>query len=642
MLMRVRTHGPRVMGLTGHRQVVSPKVRGAMAKGPGEHGADCASPRCVWVGVLGQHGSRCPGAFRVCWACLGPGRRSRVIPGFRDVPAARRVDNGRILYRMTKALERWLPLLACFALVAALLRPEIGVQYGVYDEGNTVCPAWRVAQGDLLYRDLWQMHAPGTAYLLAALFRLFGATLAVERLTKYVLLSLTGFLLYRLQRRFMGPVPAAAGTIACLAAHVLSLVLRPHDPSLLAIMASLLVISRHFLGPARPWTLPLAGLLAGIAGCFKHDFGLYLAVAASATLLGFPGASEPPPVDARRARLRALVLFHAGLALPVALVVAYFHGLGTLGEMWQQMVLFPVRSFARFRGLPPVGFLGHALWWGVPACLASAMLVAYRRRRDDRGSAVLFLMGLTGLLIFNYARVRFDIAHLRPALLFAVPLSVHQLVAVRRWLAARGLRVAERLVALGLAAGLAGFVATFLHLQRRMLEAGAPAGSVAAGHEGLARRAGGVALAEDLVRAVEYVDDHVSPGVPIFVGNHRHDRLRGSAPLFYFLAGRPGVTRYYNLHPGVATTREVQQEIVRALRDRETEWVVLWTPPEVEEPNDSARGSGVRDLDEYLDRSYSPVASYGRYEVRRRTCCEASGGQSPSAALRPSSREIGQ
>src|SRR5689334_6046278 len=52
----------------------------------------------------------------------------------------------------------------------------------VYDEGVVLVAAQRILDGDIPYRDFWHMYAPGQAYTVAALFKLFSTALWVERL----------------------------------------------------------------------------------------------------------------------------------------------------------------------------------------------------------------------------------------------------------------------------------------------------------------------------------------------------------------------------------------------------------------------------------------------------------------------------
>jgi hypothetical protein len=101
------------------------------------------------------------------------------------------------------------------------------------------------------------------------------------------------------------------------------------------------------------------------------------------------------------------------------------------------------------------------------------------------------------------------------------------------------------------------------------------------------------------------------------VGNERHDLLAYNAPLVYFLAGRPNATRYDNLHPGVATTRAVQEEIVRSLEASGARWIVLWEGPPPGEPNESSVSSGVVVLDEWIARCARTAARFGSTRVLR-------------------------
>jgi hypothetical protein len=133
-------------------------------------------------------------------------------------------------------------------------------------------------------------------------------------------------------------------------------------------------------------------------------------------------------------------------------------------------------------------------------------------------------------------------------------------------------------------------------------------------------RAEGIAWNEKgkmLQDAVEYVQEHVPEDGRIFVGCTRHDRIFTNDILFYFLSGRRSSTKYHELHPGLATTEEVQQKIVAGLREHNVQMVVL-TAGDVLEPNESARSSGVRLLDDFIRREFRQVEQFGDYSVWKR------------------------
>ncbi|HTS01775.1 MAG TPA: glycosyltransferase family 39 protein, partial [Thermoanaerobaculia bacterium] len=107
-------------------------------------------------------------------------------------------------------------LLAGTVVAAALAFGWSGLTAGYegpYDEGNTLCAATRVLAGETPYRDFWLLHPPGTTWLLAGAFRVFGATLGVERAVKVVVVALTAALVFLLARRAARPLAAAAAAL---------------------------------------------------------------------------------------------------------------------------------------------------------------------------------------------------------------------------------------------------------------------------------------------------------------------------------------------------------------------------------------------------------------------------------------------
>jgi hypothetical protein len=133
-------------------------------------------------------------------------------------------------------------------------------------------------------------------------------------------------------------------------------------------------------------------------------------------------------------------------------------------------------------------------------------------------------------------------------------------------------------------------------------------------------KAGAFLVHPDQASAIEEVRRKVPPGQHIFVGNGRHDRIFINDILFYFLADRPSATKYHELHPGVATTADVQQRIILELMSKRVRVVVLWEGvDEVNEPNLSSVSSGVHLLDDFLHSEYVEVARFGQYSVRERT-----------------------
>jgi hypothetical protein len=111
---------------------------------------------------------------------------------------------------------------------------------------------------------------------------------------------------------------------------------------------------------------------------------------------------------------------------------------------------------------------------------------------------------------------------------------------------------------------------------------------------------------------------HTLDGESIFVGNQRHDLIFANDIGFYFLSNRPSATKYHELHPGVATTRSVQEVIVYDIESKNVNWIVLVYVHESEEPNASAVSSGVHFLDDFIRSKYVLVAEFGNYGIWKR------------------------
>ena len=129
----------------------------------------------------------------------------------------------------------------------------------------------------------------------------------------------------------------------------------------------------------------------------------------------------------------------------------------------------------------------------------------------------------------------------------------------------------------------------------------------------------GMPVEQQQAAAVRYIQSALLEDVPLYVGNSRHDRIFVNDALFYFLAGRKSATRYHEFDPGVATTQQVQEEIVADLERHRVPLVVISNQFEhVTEPNESGVSSNVRIVDIFLNRYYRPIVTLVHYTVLAR------------------------
>ncbi len=453
---------------------------------------------------------------------------------------------------------------------------------GPYDEGVHLAAAWRLAGGEVPYRDFWYLHTPGAPAVLAGAFRLFGTTLSVERGLKAAVVALSVALVFLLARRVASRGPAVAAGLLFLAGPAGTLSLRPRDLGLLGALAAALVL----LGPgdsgSRRLRAARCGLLVGLTACFKQEIGFWIFVV-SAVVLGIGAAREPGGRGKMQAILgEAFLPLLAGSAAAPALVVLWLLSAGALGDFVAQALVFPFSEFSRVRSLPVslrISQFAADIRHGLPApailevarvpllftLFAAVSLAAAARggrtllrRPGDAAARAGLLFGLAGILFLDVARHRADAGHLLPALPFAL-LSAASLVGLRaeersRWAAAAG-ALSLLLVALISLPAVAG---RFRSAGEAAVETGLPSAPALRGFDG------------DLLRAARNAADSTREDERIYVGNSRHDAVVYGATLTYFLAGRKGASRYDNLHPGVVTTLAVQREIVESLERRGT------------------------------------------------------------------------
>jgi hypothetical protein len=140
-------------------------------------------------------------------------------------------------------------------------------------------------------------------------------------------------------------------------------------------------------------------------------------------------------------------------------------------------------------------------------------------------------------------------------------------------------------------------------------------------------------LDRDRTTVARYLLEHGGRGQRVYIGAGRHDRLLVNDVTLYFAAEAIAPTRWHDLHPGVQTTRETQAEMIAEFEARPLAFVVLnneWD--DRQEPNDSARSSGVTLLDDWLRDRFRPVLKSGSLTVLAPATTAVQAPQLPSAS----------
>ena len=215
-----------------------------------------------------------------------------------------------------------------------------------YDESLFLYQAKRILNGQVPYRDYFQITMPAAWYLMALLFRLFGTTIETARGTMIVVQSLIVagiFTACRLRGVWRAiAVPMAAAHLAF--GYPLFPIATPHWFGTL-LTVTLLVIFLTATGRERPrwWLLP--GLVTGIFILVQQQKAVPIGAGISALLAGRAICFAWRRHGTLRRDVASLAGFGAGVMLvfvPAALVLSSLAGLGTL---YKYIVVFPLTSY---------------------------------------------------------------------------------------------------------------------------------------------------------------------------------------------------------------------------------------------------------------------------------------------------------
>jgi hypothetical protein len=525
-------------------------------------------------------------------------------------------------HRAAPSRARWWLVLAV-AVVAYLLplRALLHAPGAAMEEGFMLVFPDRVLHGAIPNKDFLYLYGPGSLWVLAAVYKVFGTHLVVERLAGLTQLVGLAFAAGMLTRWWGRSVAVAAVVLNVMfVMPSLQLIAIPWTGGAALALGALVVLlqARHDAGASTEgeghvvvpaaggrWALT-GGVLAGFAMLFRIDMGLALVLGGGAALWGLPS----PIVK------RAVIGTGIGLA-------PYLVHLATAGPatVWRGMLIDPLIHLRAARHLPvppnPDHLVGVArviaavdrswplprltpaqqlfVWFFLLAFLAVALVAfgVWRVRRDPRAlrPRVLLAGALFGVGMFPQAVQRADSAHLAwvsGTMVVLVPAALAEAITL--------LRPAWRMSWVGIGAGVGVVVVVSLlfptYTARRYVSAvqdsvHLPA-TIEITNEGRSWYVGDdPSLAHSIDALLLAVERDVKPGSRVIVGNTDMRRVPYNDTFLYYLLPRfvPG-TASMEFEPGLTNRRgttltgEMERADAFIASDRWLSW---------DEPNDSMK-----------------------------------------------------
>jgi len=512
----------------------------------------------------------------------------------------------------------WIIVAVAFVAYALVVRALLRSPGAAMEEGFMLVFPDRVLHGAVPNKDFLYLYGPGSLWMLASVFKVFGTHLLVERLVGLV--QLVGMAVGAgLLVRWWGRAVAIAAVLlnVVFVMPSLQLIAIPWTGGAALALAALVALlqARHEAARAagdhdegtnaRRWAV-LGGVLAGFAMLFRIDLGLALALGGTAALWGLPR-----PVVKRAA---------IGAAIGGAPYVVHLAMAGP-GTVVRGMLIDPIIHLRGARHLPVPPDPGHLVgvarvigavdrswplprftpaqqlfvWFLVLAFLAVVLVAfgAWRVRRDPFAlrSRALLAGALFGLGLFPQALQRADSAHIAwvsGTIVALLPAALAEAVSLVRpgWKPSR----------IGLGAGVSVLVGVSLlfptYTTRRYVTAVQDSvhlpKTITISNEGRSWYVGDdPAFARSIESLLHAVKRAAPRGSRVIVGNTDMRRVPYNDTFLYYLLPRyrPG-TASMEFEPGLTNrsdttlTREMERADVFIASDRWLTW---------DEPNDAMK-----------------------------------------------------
>jgi hypothetical protein len=542
---------------------------------------------------------------------------------------------------MLKGLLKNLALFFFLSFIVLIVGVEHTV-LSVYDEGIIAHGALRVFNGEVPYRDFWELYGPAQFWIIAALYKVFGVSLLTERVWDAFIRAMIGLFTYLVASRLASkPLALIAWILSVAWLLAVGFYGLPLLPTLLFVLISAYFFIAFLSEPAKTRLLFLSGFTVGISACFRHDIGTYAIFAEGALLLvqylKSPNSNTPDHAAAASGFMKNISLYFMGVALIGVPVAFYLLWKVPFPDLWEQFFIYPLTVYPYMRYLPYPSILEPfrsliSNLNGYPMLCFCAPLVdtipfyfpffvlgtagfllikTWLMERhsgsnywDHKRLSILFFIILTGFE-FIKSLLRPSYVNLTHVIVLSLILSVIILDEFRRTHRKTIICVGLSLVAM------AFYLLGTIHIDVHEL-------FPQRGNQ--PPRAWNYRIEPDQAAAIKFIQEHVPENQKIFVGNARHDKVSINDAMFYFLAERRSATKFDLMAPGQVTTAEVQNQIINELIDNRIQYVVLVTEwDNSREPNKSSESSGIKLLDDFLSAEYTEVVRFGGYTIREKT-----------------------
>ena len=532
---------------------------------------------------------------------------------------------------LEKAIGPW----SIFFFSIAIQLIAFDKHINLYDEGIILYGGERVFYGDVPYKDFWTMYGPAQFYVTSLLYHVFGVSDLVVRIFALVIKAAIPALSYLILSRFSIKSIALGAALAILLLLIgVRQDLFPVFPAIAFALASIVLFD---MGCRRgSGFLFLSGVCTGISTTFRHDLGFYNAIAILGVMFFLWLRTEKRWSYKTNPYYSKMTSYAIGVLVVFAPVTIALLSQVSVRDLYLSLIAMPASIYSSTRSLPfpnvnelasifihPSKFTVYVpfitvIWFVLMGGYVRTK--QYQRTCDvimvNKDWMLISVLLATCLIFTLKGIVRVSTLHMVQSLVISIILLAIGLSMVN-WRSKReilyfapGLFLSLFLIALPVFNGARTLASGIKHSLT--------------GTDSLVslcitpplQRLRCVTADNDYLMAAKFVRDHSRKDDLIYVGTTRHDRIFVNAVAFYFMAERHSVTKWHELHPGVQTTSEVQQDMVREMEANPVRFVIAdsrWNS--VKEPNKSSLSSGVSILDDYIREQFHEVQRFGTVHI---------------------------
>jgi hypothetical protein len=291
------------------------------------------------------------------------------------------------------------------------------------DEGIVLHGAWSILNGRTLYTDFFEYVAPGSFYLIAAAWKLFGAHYWVAKSLGIAAIAAAIFGVYRISQLAVAERQVSVPRWAMLFGPFVFCLFSGYWPAINynTFNLALVVWSTYFVGRSllrRAWAdAATGGVLCGLAVLFLQHRGAALAATALPALYLFQRGGKPTT------KWVGTAAFVIGLLVPVACVFLFWPA----SLLLENLIRFPATQYMEVNWVDPSLFI----------IAATFIVLAAWLLRQGSGPVVWFLM-LLQVVFFTSALQRPDLSYITRTLfpllaLFPVLLSTSRSSRISRF-----------------------------------------------------------------------------------------------------------------------------------------------------------------------------------------------------------------